>query len=121
MIPKIAQTIDASGRILGRLAGEIAMILQGKTSPDFDHARFSGNKVTVYNTDHIRVTGKKPLQKLYRHHSGYPGGLKEESLERMLARDSRVVVRHAVLGMLPKNRLRPRMLKNLLLYKGSIA
>ena len=121
MTRNIAQTVDASGKILGRLAGEIAMVLQGKTSPDFDPARLSGNKITVYNTDHIRVTGKKLLQKLYRHHSGYPGGLKEESLERMLARDSRVAVRHAILGMLPKNRLRPRMLKNLLLFKGPIA
>ncbi len=116
----IEQTVDASGKILGRLAGEIAMTLQGKTTPDFDPARLSKNKVTVYNTDRIRVTGKKSLQKLYRHHSGYPGGLKEESLERMLLRDSRVAVRHAVTGMLPKNRLRPRMLKNLLLYKGLV-
>lgn len=112
------QTIDASGKILGRLAGEIAMILQGKKTPDFDPAQLSKNKVAVYNTDHIRVTGKKPLQKLYRHHSGYPGGLKEESLERMLLRDSRVAVRHAIAGMLPKNRLRPRMLKNLILHKS---
>lgn len=115
-----SQNIDASGKILGRLAGEIVMTLQGKTAPDFDPAQLSKNKVAVYNTDHIRVTGKKPLQKLYRHHSGYPGGLKEETLERMLARDSRVVLRHAVAGMLPKNRLRPRMLKNLTLYKGPI-
>lgn len=121
MTRNIAQTVDASGKILGRLAGDVAMILQGKTSPDFDPSRLSGNRVTVYNTDRIRVTGKKPLQKLYRRHSGYPGGLKEESLERMLARDSRVAVRHAILGMLPKNRLRPRMLKNLRLFKGSIA
>ncbi len=111
------QNIDASGKILGRLAGEIAMTLQGKTTADFDPARLSNNKIIVYNTDHIRVTGKKPLQKLYRHHSGYPGGLKEESLERMMARDSRVALRHAVAGMLPKNRLRARMLKNLALHK----
>ncbi|MFY9462901.1 MAG: 50S ribosomal protein L13 [Candidatus Sungiibacteriota bacterium] len=116
----INQNIDASGKILGRLAGEIAMTLQGKTTPDFDPAQLSKNKVIVYNTDRISVTGSKPLQKLYRHHSGYPGGLKEESLERMLLRDSRVAVRHAVAGMLPKNRLRPRMLKNLMLYKGSV-
>lgn len=117
----INQNIDASDKILGRLAGEIAMTLQGKTTPDFDPAQLSNNKVIVYNTDHIRVTGKKPLQKLYRHHSGYPGGLKEESLERMMARDSRVALRHAVAGMLPKNRLRPRMLKNLALHKGPAA
>ncbi len=94
------------------------MILQGKTVPHFDPAQLSKNRVTVYNTDRVRVTGKKPLQKLYRHHSGYPGGLKEESLGRMMARDSRAAVRHAVAGMLPKNRLRARMLKHLMLYKS---
>jgi len=112
------RNIDATGKILGRLAVEVATALQGKTAPDFDPARLSGNRVLVYNTDRIRVTGKKPLQKLYRHHSGYPGGLKEESLARVMARDSCVAVRHAVAGMLPKNRLRPRMLKNLILRKG---
>lgn len=111
-------TIDATGQILGRLAVRIADILQGKNAADFDPAVFAGNRVAVMHTDSIRVTGKKSLQKLYRHHSGYPGGLKEESLERMMARDSRVALRHAVAGMLPKNRLRPRMLKNLILIKG---
>lgn len=113
------QKIDATNKILGRLAVEIALTLQGKTTPDFDPARLSGNKVMVYNIDRVRVTGKKMLQKQYRHHSGYPGGLKEESLERVMTRDSRVALRHAVEGMLPKNRLRPRMMKNLTLYKGS--
>lgn len=116
------QKISATNKILGRLASEIALALQGKTTPDFDPARLSGNKITVYNTDALRVTGKKkPLQKQYRRHSGFPGGLKEESFERMMARDSRVALRRAVAGMLPKNRLRPRMLKNLILHKGPAA
>ncbi len=121
IMPAPDKIIDATNKILGRLAVEIAMALQGKTTPDFDPARLSGNKITVFSTDHIRVTGKKPLQKLYRRHSGFPGGLREESLERMMARDSRAALRHAVLGMLPKNRLRPRMMKNLTLHKGAAA
>lgn len=109
---------DATDKILGRLAVEIATILQGKDVPAFDPAKLSAPKVSVYNTDRIRVTGRKTAQKQYRHHTGYPGGLKEETLERVMIRDSRIALRHAVMGMLPKNRLRPRMLKNLILYKG---
>lgn len=112
------RTIDARNKILGRLAVEIATFLRGKDDPHFDPAKFSASKVSVYNTDAIRVTGKKMRQKLYRRHTGYPGGLVEESLERLMIRDSREVLRRAVAGMLPKNRLRPRMLKNLMLYKG---
>ena len=109
--------IDAAEKIVGRLAGEVANLLQGKNDPRFDPARHSGNRVTVCNTDRMRTTGRKSEQKLYRHHSGYPGGLKEESLERMQKRDSRLVLKHAVNGMLPKNRLRALMMKNLTLLK----
>ena len=111
------QTLDATKKIVGRMAGEISLILQGKTGPAYEPNRLSMGKITVINTDNMRVTGKKMFQKYYRHHSGYPGGLKEESLERLMARDSREVLRHAVMGMLPKNRLRARMMKNLILYK----
>ena len=111
-------TIDASNKILGRLAVEIAKILQGKDKPEFDPSRLMAPRVSVYNTDRIRVTGRKILQKQYRHHTGFPGGLKEETLERVMLRDSRVALRHAIAGMLPKNRLRPRMLKNLMLHRG---
>ncbi|OGZ97322.1 MAG: 50S ribosomal protein L13 [Candidatus Sungbacteria bacterium RIFCSPLOWO2_02_FULL_54_10] len=110
-------TIDAAEKIVGRLATEVADMLQGKRDPRFDPARESGNRVTVYNTDRMLTTGRKMEQKLYRHHTGYPGGLKEETLERLYRRDSRLVLRHAVNGMLPKNRLRARMLKNLTLLK----
>ncbi len=110
--------IDATNRILGRLATEVAMVLRGKNTPAFDPARFSAHRVTVTNTDKLRVTGKKMEQKLYRHHSGYHGGLKEEKLKDKLVKDSRWVLREAVSGMLPKNRLRARMLKNLILMKG---
>lgn len=111
-------TIDAKNKILGRLATEIAMTLRGKNAPSFVPNRLSGNRVLVYNTDAIRVTGKKMEGKIYRRYSGYPGGQKEETLARVMARDSRLALRRAVLGMLPKNRLRARMIKNLMLYKG---
>lgn len=110
--------VNAEGKVLGRLASEIAVFLRGKNEPRFDPARFSRNKVTVFNTDKIRVSGKKMAQKLYRRHSGYHGSLKEERLEDRMRRDSRWVVRHAVMGMLPKNKLRSRFIKNLVLVKG---
>lgn len=110
--------LNAENRILGRLASEIAILLRGKDSPRFTPAKLSGNKVIVYNTDKICVTGKKMTQKLYRRHSGYIGGLKEVKLRDRMIQDSRAVVREAVRGMLPKNRLRKRMIKNLILYKG---
>ena len=110
--------IDAANKILGRLASEVAILLRAKNEPRFDPAKLSGNKVAVYQTDAIKITGKKMKQKLYRRHSGYPGRLKEESLARLMARDSREALRRAVLGMLPKNKLRQRMIRNLILHKG---
>lgn len=110
--------IDATNKILGRLASEIALILRGKNSPAFDPSRVSGNTAVVFNTDKVRVTGKKMTQKLYRRHSGYLGNLKEERMRDLTARDSRLVLRHAVMGMLPKNRLRPRIIKGLVMFKG---
>ena len=112
--------IDATNQVLGRLAGNLALMLRGKDTPHFDPARYSMRRVIVYNTDGLRVTGRKMLHKVYRRHSGYPGGLKEESLSRLMSRDSRLALRRAVGGMLPKNRLRPRMLKNLILYKKGV-
>lgn len=109
--------IDAADKIVGRLATEIACLLQGKNDPRFDPARAGGNRVTVHNTDRIRITGRKKTQKLYRRHTGYPGGLKEETAERLMRRDSRLVLRRAVNGMLPKNRLRASMMRNLILMK----
>ncbi len=110
--------IDASEKILGRLATEIAVKLRGKNDPRFDPARPSDIKVSVFNTDKIRVSGRKPAQKLYRRHSGYHGGLKEEKFADLVLRDSRLVIRRAVMGMLPKNRSRRRIIKNLTLQRG---
>lgn len=112
-------TINAEGKILGRLASEVAMLLRGKDSPDFAPHRLPTRKITVLHTDAMRVTGRKMKQKMYRTHSGYLGNLKEEKLMDMMARDSRLALRHAVTGMLPKNRLRRQFLRNLLLVKGA--
>ena len=110
--------LNAAHRVLGRLASEIALLLRGKDTARFDPAKIFHNRVTVLNTDKMRVTGKKMDQKLYRRHSGFHGGLKEKTLKEVWQKDSREALRRAVLGMLPKNRLRARMIKNLILKKG---
>ena len=112
--------IDAAGKILGRLASEVAIILRAKNEPRFDPSKTSGNVVTVYNLDKIKDTGKKMTQKLYRRHSGYIGNLKEEKLQDFMRRDSRQVFKKAVMGMLPKNKLRAKFVKNLLLTRGEL-
>ncbi|OGZ35393.1 MAG: 50S ribosomal protein L13 [Candidatus Portnoybacteria bacterium RIFCSPLOWO2_01_FULL_43_11] len=111
-------TIDAKNRILGRLSAEVAVLLRGKNRPDFAPHIDSENEVVVFNTDKIKFTGRKIKQKIYYHHSGYPGGIKSRRLEEALKRDSREVIRKAVYGMLPGNKLRDRMIKRLKLYKG---
>lgn len=110
--------VNADGKILGRLASQIAVLLRGKDSADFTPHHAAARRVTVTNTDRMRVTGKKMTQKMYRRHSGYLGNLKEEKLGDLMARDSRAALRRAVSGMLPKNRLRAQFLKNLILVKG---
>jgi len=111
-------TIDAKGKILGRLAAEAVVLLRGKNSPSFLPRLTPDNIVKVVNTDLMKVTGKKMEQKTYYHHTGYPGGLKEESLADLFARDSREALRRALYGMLPKNRTRNKTIKNLKLYKS---
>ena len=112
--------IDATNKVLGRLASKIAILLQGKHKPNFVPYLNTGDKVIVTNTDKIKITGKKLKKKVYYHHSGYPGGLKKITLEELMKRDSREVLRKAVWGMLPKNKLRKQRIKNLKLYKGEI-
>ncbi len=110
--------VDAEGKVLGRLASEIAKILRGKHKvyyqPDVD----CGDFVIVVNAEKIRVTGKKLEQKIYYRHSNYPGGLKARSLKWMLEHKPEEVIRLAVKRMLPKNRLGHRMLKKLKVYRG---
>lgn len=113
-------TIDASGKILGRLASEIAVLLIGKNKPNFLPYKDGEDLITVINTEGIRVSGKKEEQKKYFRFSGYPGGLKETSYKKLFAQNPMEVLRRAVLGMLPKNKLRSRRIKRLKLYKSQI-
>lgn len=106
-------TIDASGRILGRLASEIAVLLRGKDDPNFAPNKYPKRRIIVTNLNKVRVTGKKVKQKLYKTHSGYLGHLKEISYENMFERNPKRVLEWAIYGMLPKNRLRSRMMQNL--------
>lgn len=105
--------IDAKNKILGRLASEIATILQGKKSAAYAQNRVSGDKVYVTNCEHIAVTGNKRKDKIYYKHTGYVGHLKELTFEKKLARDPKSVLREAVRRMLPKNFLNQKRLKNL--------
>jgi large subunit ribosomal protein L13 len=113
--------VDAEGQVLGRLATKIARMLIGKDKPSYTPHLVSGDHVIVVNAEKVKLTGNKIDQKIYRHHSGYPGGLKEIPIRVMLQRRPEEVVREAVLGMLPKNKLRAQRAKKLRVYAGSEA
>jgi large subunit ribosomal protein L13 len=108
--------IDATGMTLGRLATQIATVLKGKHKPIYSPHLDTGDFVIVVNAHKVRVTGRKLDQKFYYRHSGYPGGLKEISLRDQLNRHPDRVIRFAVRGMLPKNRLGRQMIKKLKVY-----
>ncbi|CAG8660491.1 44461_t:CDS:2 [Gigaspora margarita] len=108
--------VDAKQRILGRMAANIATTLMGKHKPIYDPASDCGDYVVVINSKEVAVTGKKAEQKVYRHHSGYPGGLKTISYKIMLEKKPDEIIRKAVSGMLPKNRLRYRRLNRLFIF-----
>ena len=110
--------IDASDEILGRLATRIAGLLMGKHKPIFSHHLDTGDFVVVINAEKVRVTGNKIKQKTYYRHSGYPGGLKATTLERVLETHPTRVIEYAVKGMLPHNRLGAKMIKKLKVYAG---
>jgi large subunit ribosomal protein L13 len=110
--------IDAAGQTLGRLASEVASLLRGKHKPTYSPHLDMGDYVVVVNADKIRVTGRKRQQKMYYRHSLYPGGLKVESLEKLLARRPTRVVERAVKGMLPHNRLGRALYRHLKVYAG---
>jgi len=109
---------DASGKVLGRLATQVAGLLMGKHKPIYSRNLDTGDFVVVINADKVRVTGNKAKQKLYYRHSGYPGGLKSISFEKMMQTNPTRVIEHAVKGMLPKNRLGNSMMKKLKVYVG---
>ncbi len=110
--------VDASGKTLGRLASKIAVLLMGKHKKDYTPHVDNGDFVVVINAEKIHVTGKKLEKKIYYKHTGYMGHLKETPLKDMLAKKPEEVIRLAVRGMLPKNRLRDRRMKRLKVYAG---
>jgi large subunit ribosomal protein L13 len=110
--------VDAEAQTLGRLATRIADVLRGKGKPQYTPHVDSGDFVVVVNAEKVRVTGKKLQQKIYYRHSGYPGGLRERTLAEQLERRPEEVLRRAVRGMLPKNRLAAVQLNKLKVYAG---
>jgi large subunit ribosomal protein L13 len=110
--------VDAADQRLGRLASEIAMILRGKNKPTYTPHMDTGDFVIVINAEKVRVTGRKPIQKLYRRHSGRPGGMKTETFTQLQARLPERIIEHAVKGMLPKNSLGRQLFTKLKVYEG---
>ncbi|HPV70294.1 MAG TPA: 50S ribosomal protein L13 [Candidatus Magasanikbacteria bacterium] len=114
---RATHTIDATDQILGRLATLVATLLQGKNKPDYIPNVDSGDIVIIKNASKIRVTGNKYSDKIYKHHSNYPGGLKERAFKDVLAKDASEIIRLAVSRMLPKNKLKDKRLKRLKIEK----
>jgi large subunit ribosomal protein L13 len=110
--------INAEGKILGRLASEVALILRGKKKPQFTPFLDTGDFVIVINAEKVRVTGRKEEQKVYYHHSGYPGGLTTKTLKEMRAKKPEEVIKKAVRGMIPKNKLGTAVCRKLKVYRG---
>ncbi len=111
--------VDAKDQVLGRLATKVARLLIGKDKPSFTPYLDSGDHVVVINADKIKMTGNKIEQKMYYSHSGYPGGLKEVPAKRVRQTKPEWVVREAIVGMLPKNKLRARRAKKLRVYRDA--
>ena len=110
--------IDAEDKTLGKIASEVASILRGKKKPIYTPHVDTGDYVIVINAEKVRVTGKKEEQKIYKSHSGYPGGLKETTLRELRAKKPEEIIRHAVKGMLPDGKLGRQMYKKLKVYAG---
>lgn len=111
--------VDAEGKTLGRLATQVATILRGKHKPTFTPHVDTGDFVIILNAEKVKLTGKKLDQKMYRWHTGYPGGLKERTYRDMINNKPEKVVFSAIKGMLPKNKLGRQMIKKLRVYRGS--
>ena len=110
--------VDAEGKTLGRLASEVAMVLRGKRKPTYTPHVDCGDYDIVINAEKVEVTGKKRKEKIYKRHTGYPGGLREVTFEKLQARKPEEIIRHAVKGMLPDGRLGRQMFKKLKVYAG---
>jgi large subunit ribosomal protein L13 len=117
-IKKLWYVVDAKDRVLGRLASDIANLLRGKGKPIFSPHMDTGDFVIVVNAEKIRLTGNKLKGKVYYHHSGYPGGIKGITAEKLLEKRPEELVRRAVKGMLPKNKMGRKVFKKLKVYAG---
>ena len=110
--------LDGGGKILGRLATEVATILMGKKKPQFVPYLDTGDFVVVTNASKVKMTGKKMRTKTYTRHSGYPGGLKVETFDKLISRRPEYIIEHAVSGMLPHSKLGRQMIKKLKVFAG---
>jgi large subunit ribosomal protein L13 len=110
--------VNAEGKVLGRLATEVAVLLRGKRKPYFTPFLDTGDFVVVVNADKVTLTGNKAGQKVYHSHSGYPGGIRTRSFAEMMAKKPEEVIRKAVWGMIPKNRLGRGLARKLKVYRG---
>ena len=125
VVPSIASlervwyVVDAENQSLGRLATEVASILRGKTKPSFTPHLDAGDFVIVINAEKVRVSGNKSTEKVYRRHSGRPGGMKTESFQALQARLPERIIEHAVKGMLPHNALGRQLYRKLKVYRGA--
>ena len=123
-VPKTADinrkwyVVDAEGLVLGRLASQVANILRGKNKPIYTPNVDTGDYVIIVNADKVVLTGKKLDQKIYYHHSGYAGGLKETKYRKLMAEKPELAVHHAIVGMLPKGPLGRQMAKKLKIFAG---
>ena len=111
--------VDAAGKTLGRLCTQIANRLRGKHKPEFTPHVDTGDYIVVVNAEKIVVTGNKTTDKLYQHHTGYPGGIKSISFDKLLLKSPEIIIEKAVKGMMPKNKLSRAMLSKLKVYAGN--
>ncbi|MBP7811901.1 MAG: 50S ribosomal protein L13 [Candidatus Moranbacteria bacterium] len=118
-VSRVYHQFDAQGKVLGRLAVEVAFVLSGKKKVGYAPHIDNGDCVVIINTDGLVVTGNKRADKIYHHFSGYPSGIKSIAFQDQMQKDSRKIFWKAVYGMLPKNKLRDRMLTRLNLYKNA--
>ena len=117
ILEKKVYTFDAENEILGRIATRVAVVLQGKDNPNFRRNKVAPYEIIVKNCNKVKVTGNKLKEKKYYRHSSYPGGLREITLGDLLKKDSREALKSAVYGMLPKNRSRHTLIKNVVFHK----
>lgn len=111
--------VDATDIVLGRMASRIASYLRGKHKPQFTPNLDTGDFIVVVNAEKVKLTGKKLDQKIYYHHTGYPGGLRAETAKKRMQRMPELIIKDAIWGMLPKNRLGRVLIKKLKVYRGS--